>query len=224
MSIFEKWSWIKRNWLYVLEEATKLDLVFVGGTALNLGIFEEYRASEDIDLYNIDSKTIENPNGRGEIELSRVLGENLIQKGFDVKFSNDRFFYLNSNIKVDIFYDSTPYKSIVRKTIQGTKVNFFDTETYCKMKLSALLCRTFYDARDMVDIFIVKTKGKASLSFPQIECQVIEHEFERRVGEIKRTSKEQLLFFQTNEQINSLPYSEFEKFKGDLVGWLSKFY
>lgn len=35
MSLFDKWSWIKRNWTYILEEASKLDLVFVGGTALN---------------------------------------------------------------------------------------------------------------------------------------------------------------------------------------------
>jgi hypothetical protein len=41
MSIFEKWAWIKRNWLYVIEEATKLNLVFVGGTALNLAFFHE---------------------------------------------------------------------------------------------------------------------------------------------------------------------------------------
>ena len=52
MSIFNKWTWIKRNWLYVLEEASDLGLVFVGGTALNLAIFDEYRASEDIDLYD----------------------------------------------------------------------------------------------------------------------------------------------------------------------------
>jgi len=65
MSVFEKWRWIKRNWLYIVEEASKLDLVFVGGTALNLAIFKEYRASEDIDLYdykvnNIGTKHEEN--------------------------------------------------------------------------------------------------------------------------------------------------------------------
>jgi len=58
MSVFEKWTWIKRNWTYILEEASKLDLVFVGGTALNLAIFKEYRASEDIDLYDPYSETI----------------------------------------------------------------------------------------------------------------------------------------------------------------------
>ncbi|MCX6665742.1 MAG: nucleotidyl transferase AbiEii/AbiGii toxin family protein [Euryarchaeota archaeon] len=32
--------------------------MFVGGTALNLAIFKEYRASDDIDLYDPYSKTI----------------------------------------------------------------------------------------------------------------------------------------------------------------------
>ena len=41
MSIFDKWTWIKRNWTYIIEEATKMELVFVGGTSLNLAIFEE---------------------------------------------------------------------------------------------------------------------------------------------------------------------------------------
>jgi len=45
MSVFTKWAWIKRNWTYIIEEAYQLDLVFVGGTALNLAIFNEYRAS-----------------------------------------------------------------------------------------------------------------------------------------------------------------------------------
>ena len=58
MSVFEKWTWIKRNWMYILEEATKLDLVFVGGTALNIAIFKEYRASEDIDLYDPTQKPL----------------------------------------------------------------------------------------------------------------------------------------------------------------------
>ena len=52
MSVFDKWAWIKRNWTYIIEEASDLNLVFVGGTALNLVLFNEYRASEDIDLYD----------------------------------------------------------------------------------------------------------------------------------------------------------------------------
>ncbi|MEF8848584.1 MAG: hypothetical protein V5A68_05565 [Candidatus Thermoplasmatota archaeon] len=39
MSVFEKWNWIKRNWVYIIEEAFHLDLVFVGGTALNLASY-----------------------------------------------------------------------------------------------------------------------------------------------------------------------------------------
>jgi predicted nucleotidyltransferase component of viral defense system len=58
MAIFDKWAWIKRNWTYIIEEACQLDLIFVGGTALNLVIFSEYRASEDIDLYDTKAESI----------------------------------------------------------------------------------------------------------------------------------------------------------------------
>jgi len=58
MSVFDKWAWIKRNWTYIIEEASNLDLVFVGGTALNVALFDEYRASEDIDLYDPNASSI----------------------------------------------------------------------------------------------------------------------------------------------------------------------
>ena len=80
MDIFTRWNWIKRNWQYVLGEAQHLGLVFVGGTAINLVIFDEYRASEDIDLYNPDSKGPDNPNGKSEEELAKILSELLAKK------------------------------------------------------------------------------------------------------------------------------------------------
>ena len=87
MSIFEKWTWIKRNWSYIIEEATKLDLVFVGGTCLNIIIFDEYRASEDIALYDPSSNTIgSNHEKESLVKLAKILRK----KGFEIKSQNKR--------------------------------------------------------------------------------------------------------------------------------------
>ncbi|MBN1860832.1 MAG: nucleotidyl transferase AbiEii/AbiGii toxin family protein [Candidatus Thermoplasmatota archaeon] len=133
MPIFEKWAWIKRNWLYVVEEATKLNLVFVGGTALNLALFNEYRASEDIDLYDPSQKTIGPAN---QAERIGNLAENLAKKGFEIKSRNQRAIFVGPNIKIEVFNDGTPFTTIEKKKIQETKVLVFDTnlcenEKYC---------------------------------------------------------------------------------------------
>ena len=89
--------------------------------------------------------------------------------------------------------------------------------------MTALLCRSFYDARDLVDLFIIKKETEIELSFPKRECEVIENSFNERLEDIKKTKKEDLLIFQTMKQVNDLPYEEFEKFKRWLHDWLSRF-
>lgn len=221
MPLFEKWTWIKRNWIYVLEEASKLDLVFVGGTALNLAIFKEYRASEDIDLYDPHSKTI----GTAHEEKSiKDLAKSLTRKGFEIKDIDKRALWIGPNIKIEVFNDGTPFNKIEKKTFEQTQVLLFDIKTYAEMKMNALLCRSLYDARDLVDLFIIKKETKIILSFPKIECEVIENNFNERLDDIKKTKKEDLLIFQTIKQVNELSYNEFEKFKWWLHDWLSRFH
>jgi hypothetical protein len=89
--------------------------------------------------------------------------------------------------------------------------------------MTALLCRSFYDARDLVDLFIIKKETEIELSFPKRECEVIENSFNERLEDIKKTKKEDLFIFQTIKQVNDLPYEEFEKFKWWLHDWLSRF-
>ncbi|MDO8554401.1 MAG: nucleotidyl transferase AbiEii/AbiGii toxin family protein [Candidatus Micrarchaeota archaeon] len=223
MAIFTKWGWIKKNWSYVLEEADKLSLVFVGGTSLNLVMFDEYRASEDIDLYNPDSKGIDNPNSRSEEDLVKKLSVALSNKGFEIKKVEERLFYIGPNIKVEIFNDGTAFEKIEKVNLNGIMVPIFDMKTYAKMKLAALLCRRFYDSRDLVDVFMLHTKGNIKLSFPIRECEIIEKFLEERIEDIKNTKREHLLLFQDAQQIDVLPYAEFEKFKRWLVDWLSRF-
>lgn len=221
MNIFEKWSWIKRNWPYIIEEADKFDLVFVGGTSLSLILFNEYRASEDIDLYNWNSKGIDNPKGKSEEELIIELANRLTKKGFAIKKIDRDSLYIGPNIKIEIFYDGTPFQKIEKIKISNVTVPVFDIGTYAKMKMTALLCRTIYDSRDLVDVFIIQKKTK--LSFPNRNCSIIENSLEERIKEINKTKKEDLSIFQSKDQIDSLPYNDFEKFKRWLVDWLSGF-
>ncbi|GEM_PF-1023745 len=223
MNIFTKWDWIKRNWQYILEEAQPLELIFVGGTALNLLIFEEYRASEDIDLYNPNSKGIDNPHGRSEEELVRELSKKLADKGFEIHDVKGRSFYIGPNVKVEIFHDATPFKKIEKKVKDGTSVSIFDFGTYAEMKMAALLCRTIYDPRDLVDVFILRSQGGINLKFPDRECEVIEHSLNKRILEISKTKMQDLLLFQNKQQVDALSSDRFMEFKRWLVEWLSRF-
>jgi predicted nucleotidyltransferase component of viral defense system len=222
MGIFEKWDWIKRNSQYILEEAQKLDLVFVGGTALNLVLFDEYRASEDIDLYNPNPKEINN-KGKTEEELAKELSKNLQDKGFEGIKLRGRQLYVGPNIKVEIFSNATPFKKVEKAKLEGIDILIFDLATYGQMKMTALLCRTEYDARDLVDLFVLHKKGNVKLAFPSCECDAIENRFAERINNIKETKKEDLRLFQNKEQIEKLPYEDFEKFKRWLVDWLSEY-
>jgi len=220
MPVYEKWTWIKRNWTYILEEATVLDLVFVGGTAFNLALFKEYRASEDIDLYD----TTITPMGTAhEEEQIKKLAQNLTNKGFTIKSKDKRALWVGPNIKIEVFNDATPYSNIQKKTIQQTEVLLFDIHTYAEMKMTALLCRTLYDARDLIDLYIIKKETDLEFSFPKRECKMIENSFNERLEDIKKTKKEDLFIFQTIKQVNDLPYEEFEKFRWLLYEWLSGF-
>ncbi|MBN1860833.1 MAG: hypothetical protein JW840_05165 [Candidatus Thermoplasmatota archaeon] len=91
------------------------------------------------------------------------------------------------------------------------------------MKSTALFCRSEYDARDLVDLYIIKKETGISLSFPQQDCDMIKNSFHERVSEISNTKKEDLFTFQTREQVERLPYDEFEKFKEQTYDWLSRF-
>jgi predicted nucleotidyltransferase component of viral defense system len=220
MSVFEKWTWIKRNWTYILEEATTLDLVFVGGTALNLALFKEYRASEDIDLYDPYSTTMGTAH---EEEQITKLAKNLTRKGFEIKSKDKRALWVGPNIKIEAFNDATPFTNIEKKTIEQTEILLFNIKTYADMKMTALLCRSLYDARDVVDLFIIKKETDLELSFPKRECEMIENSFNERLEDIKKTKKEDLFIFQTMKQVNDLPYEEFKKFRWWLDDWLSGF-
>jgi hypothetical protein len=220
MPIFEKWSWIKRNWPYIIEEASELGLVFVGGTALNLILFKEYRASEDIDLYDPKANAI---GAVHEKECIEELAKRFSKKGFEIKSKNQRALWVGPNIKVEVFNDGTSYSRIDKKSIDQTDVLIFDLKTYAEMKMSALLCRSNYDARDLVDLYFINKRANVKLSFPKLECDVIEHHFDERLRDINKTKKGDLLFFQNNGQIDDLPYETFEEFKRWIYGWLSGF-
>jgi len=220
MSIFEKWTWIKRNWSYIIEEATRLDLIFVGGTVLNLLLFNEYRASEDIDLYDPYSNTI---GSQHEKECVQKLANILSKKGFEIKSQKNREFFIGPNIKIEVFNDGTSFNKIEKKLYDQIEVLTFDSITIIMMKTTALLCRTLYDPRDLVDLFIL-TKGFVSnLSFPTRECDVIRNSFSERIDDIISTKKEDLYYFQTIEQVENLPFDKFEEFKRDTYEWLSRF-
>ncbi|MEM0467427.1 MAG: nucleotidyl transferase AbiEii/AbiGii toxin family protein [Candidatus Thermoplasmatota archaeon] len=220
MSIFEKWEWIKRNWTYILEEASTLNLVFVGGTALNLDLFKEYRASEDIDLYDPCSKTIGTAH---EEESIATLAKRLKKKGFKTKSRSEKAIYVGPNIKIEVFNDGTPFTNIQKKNVEQTTVLLFDIQTYAEMKITALLCRSEYDARDLVDVFVIQKDTGLNVSFPKRECEVIQNRFTERLEDIKNTKKEDLFVFQTVKQVDALPYDEFDEFKEWMYDWLSGF-
>jgi len=220
MSIFEKWGWIKRNWTYIIEEATKLDLVFVGGTVLNLIIFDEYRASEDIDLYDPSSNPIgSNHEKECLIQLAKILRE----QGFEIKFPNKRELFIGPNIKIDVFNDGTTFNKIEKIQHDQIEVLTFDIKTIIAMKTNALRCRSMYDPRDLVDLFVLTKGSKNDLSFPIHECDVIKNKYSERLEDIMSTRKEDLYYFQTMQQVKNLPYEEFEKFKRKSYEWLSGF-
>lgn len=220
MSIFEKWAWIKRNWSYIIEEATKLDLVFVGGTVLNLIIFDEYRASEDIDLYDPSSNTT---GSNHENECLLQLDKILRKKGFEIKFPNKRELFIGPNIKIDVFNDGTLFNKIEKIQHDQIEVLTFDIKTLIAMKTAALLCRSMYDPRDLVDLFVLTKRSNTELSFPIRECDIIENKYSERLDDILSTKKEDLYYFQTMQQVKNLPFEEFEKFKRESYGWLSGF-
>lgn len=220
MSVFDKWKWIKRNWSYVIEEASQLNLVFVGGTALNVVLLDEYRASEDIDLYDPNADDIGSSHEEKMVDL---LIERLTKKGLIIKLRKKHTFWIGPNIKIDVFNNGTNYESIKTNKVDEINVLLFDTQTYMDMKLHSLLCRSLYDARDLVDIFKIKSETKCTLTFPKQECNVIEHKYLERIEEIKNTSKKELLVFQTHNQISNLPYEKFDEFKEWIYDWLSRF-
>ncbi len=139
MDIFTKWSWIKRNWIEIVSEASLIDLVFVGGTSLNLVAFDEYRASEDIDLYNPNSKGLDNPNGKNEGELAKILAKKLFEKGFEIKSTERKSFFIGPNIKVEIFHDATAFKKIKKIPIESHSINVFENSTYADKKSSVFV-------------------------------------------------------------------------------------
>ena len=220
MSVFDKWRWIKRNLTYILEEAYQLDLVFVGGTALNLTIFNEYRASEDIDLYDPNANSIGTMH---EEEMTTELMQRLKKKGFGIKSRNNHTLYVGPNIKIDVFNNDTSYNSIEKKTVNQTDIYTFDIQTYADMKMNSLLCRSVFDARDLVDLFIMKKKTKCRFSFPKQDCNVIEQKYDSRLKEIKNITRKDLLVFQTRKQINEIPYEELDEFRRWIYDWLSEF-
>jgi len=220
MSIFKKWAWIKRNWSYIIEEATKLDLVFVGGTFLNLIIFDEYRASEDVDLYDPSPNTI---GSNHEKECLLKLAKILKNKGFEIKFPNKRELFIGPNIKIDVFNDATSFNKIEKIQHDQIEVLTFDIKTLIAMKTTALLCRSMYDPRDLVDLFVLTKGSNNDLSFPIRECDVIENKYSERLDDIMSTRREDLYYFQTMQQVKNLPYEEFEKFKRKSYEWLSGF-
>lgn len=220
MSIFEKWTWIKRNWPYIIEEASGLGLIFVGGTALNLVLFDEYRASEDIDLYDAKAKGI---GSEHEKECVETLSKRLAEKGFEIKSIAERAFWIGPNIKIEIFNDGTSFSKIEKRSIGQTEILTFDPKTYAAMKMAALLCRSVYDARDLVDLFVIKRGTGIDAPFLSHECGVMENRFNERLEDIKRTTMENLLIFQTPAQIDRLPYDEFEKFRVRTYERLSEF-
>lgn len=122
-----------------------------------------------------------------------------------------------------MFNDGTSFNTIEKKLISQTEVLIFDIKTMIVMKKTALLCRSLYDARDLVDLYTLIKHSNESLSFPTQDCEIINRYYNERLQEIKSTRKKDLYFFQTIKQVEDLPYNEFEKFKESTYEWLSRF-
>jgi hypothetical protein len=220
MSLFDKWAWIKRNWTYILEDASELGLVFVGGTPLNLVHFKEYRASEDIDLYDPEAGAL---GTKHEKECTDRLAKRLAEKGFEIKSKSGNSFLIGPNIKIEIFNDGTSFNKIEKIESSQIRILTFDMETLADMKMRALLCRSVFDARDLVDLFVIKKQTGIRASFPTYDCDTMENRFDERLSEIKTTGRKDLLVFQTSGQVDVLPYEEFEEYLRWLYEWLSGF-
>ncbi|MEF8848585.1 MAG: nucleotidyl transferase AbiEii/AbiGii toxin family protein [Candidatus Thermoplasmatota archaeon] len=185
-----------------------------------LAIYDEYRASEDIDLYDPNAEDVGNEH---EEEMAEKLAKRLNDKGFEIKARHKNNLYVGPSIKLDVFNNGVFYRSINKKDFDQIKVLLFDIQTYADMKIHSLLCRSFYDARDLVDLFIIKKETGCELSFPSLDCDIIEKRYEERLREIKKTTKEDLFVFQTRKQINELPYEELDEFRRWIYEWLSEF-
>jgi len=151
------------------------------------------------------------------------LAKRLEEKGFGISSKDERALWVGPNIKVEVFNDGTPFRKIKKRTAAQVDALTFDISTYAEMKMAALLCRSIYDPRDLVDLFILKKHGKAKLVFPKMECRTIEDGFPARLKDIRGTKREDLLHFQTGRQIDALPYEDFDEFKRWLHEWLSGF-
>ena len=73
MPIFERWAWIKRNWTYIIEEASKLN------QCLSEETIKEYRRSPDIDFYDPCPKTIQTHTKRNALETWQRDGRKALQ-------------------------------------------------------------------------------------------------------------------------------------------------
>ena len=124
---------------------------------------------------------------------------------------------------IEVFNDGTSFNKIEKILCNQTEVLTFDIKTMTAMKTTALLCRSMYDARDLVDLFFLLKNSDATLSFPTRDCEVINNYYNERLQDIKSTSKEDLYYFQTIKQVEDLPYEEFEKLKRSTYDWLSRF-
>ena len=156
-------------------------------------------------------------------KIANQLAQRLMDKGFQIKSRHKHTFYVGPNIKLDVFYNATSYNNIEKKTVNQTDMYLFDIQTYADMKMNSLLCNSIYDARDLVDIFIIKKETSCVLSFPENDCDVIEKNYKDRLKDIKSTTKEELLVFQTKKQIDELPYEKFIEFRSWIYDWLSGF-
>jgi hypothetical protein len=122
-----------------------------------------------------------------------------------------------------VFNDGTSFSKIEKRLCNQTEVLTFDIKTMIAMKTTALLCRSVYDARDLVDLFILTKESDGKLFFPIRECEVTTNYYSERLQDIKTTKKEDLYYFQTIQQVKDLPYEEFEKFMRVTYDWLSRF-
>lgn len=166
--LFKKWDFLCQNRDALIVKAiakmgrqAKKHLVFCGGTSLHLYstrlIFndEPIRASEDIDIFNKNSKLLENPEGVSEEALAQEYSGILRQFGFENEQRNSIVLISPHKIKAEFFYDAASYPA---KAYLHNGLAIIHPEALYRIKIKLLALRENVSERDLVDVLYLSTK------------------------------------------------------------------
>ncbi len=129
------------------------DIVFIGGTALNV-FYLDYRYSEDLDIGYLQK------NVKSDIE------ELLREKGYSIERTNFKFRDVltleGTSLKMDIIEYKIKFGSIEEKLLGQTKVKTLSLEEFAVEKTISFFSRENTDslARDAYDLFSISRKTK----------------------------------------------------------------